>query len=122
MNIDQRSLGTVDGFDIVAYLVPDTDSAPTDFDCYSPEQIQAWREDEWQYVGTIVTASRAGIELGSASLWGSEYGFLPTVGYVSPLVGDGDKFVSGYGPGLISEAIAEAQAKLAELQQDRFRR
>jgi hypothetical protein len=114
--IETRRIGTVDGFDIDAVLTFDEDTRPFDFDCYDEETIAAWRADEWHYVGTIVTASRAGIELGSASLWSSEYGSLPGVhGWVSPLDGDGDEFVNGYGPDLIAEAIAEAQTTLAEL-------
>jgi hypothetical protein len=33
------------------------------------ERLRGWCNDEWSYVGVIVTASRNGIELGSASLW-----------------------------------------------------
>jgi len=38
------------------------------------ERLRAWCNDEWSYVGVIVTVSHAvtGIELGSASLWGIE--------------------------------------------------
>lgn len=36
------------------------------------EYLRAWCNDDWHYVGVIVTASRNGIELGEASLWGIE--------------------------------------------------
>jgi hypothetical protein len=36
------------------------------------EVLRAWCNDEWTWCGVIVTASRAGIELGCASLWGIE--------------------------------------------------
>lgn len=115
--LDTKKLPAIDGFDISARIVPDTDSSPLDVDCYSAEDIAAWREDQWSYVGTIVTASRHGIELGSASLWGSEYGSSPGWGNrsISPLDGEGEEFINGYGPGLIAEAVAEAKATVEKL-------
>jgi hypothetical protein len=114
MSIDSKDLGTIDGFDLAATLEPDHDSTPYDAECYDAQDIEAWRAGDWSYVGTVVTASKAGIELGSASLWGSESGYL-CGREVSPLDGDGDAFVNGYGPQLICEAIEEAQRKLGEL-------
>ncbi len=49
--IDRQSWGTVDGFDIVATVVPDTDA----------ETAGA--------VGVIVTASSNGVEYGADSIW-----------------------------------------------------
>ena len=114
--IDGKLVGVIDGFDIEAKLVPDVDTSPGEFDCYSDGDIAAWKRGDWSYVGTIVTASRVGVELGSSSLWGSEYGSRPGAGWVSPLDGEGDEFINGYGPQLIREAIGEATAKLEELQ------
>lgn len=114
--IDSKTVGVVDGFDITAGLVHDSDTTVDDFDCYDEKAIAAYYRDEWHYVGIIITASKAGVVLGESSLWGSEYGILPDVdGWVSPLDGDGENFVNGYGPELIAEAIAEAQAKIKEL-------
>lgn len=115
--IETKSLGTLEGFDIEARIVPD-DDAHTDEDwrLLDRDARDAYDREEWSYVGTIITASREGIELGSASLWGSEYGLIPGVwGWVSPLNGTGIDFVNGYGPDLIAEAIAEAKATLARL-------
>lgn len=36
------------------------------------ERLRAWCNDDWSYVGVIVTASRNGITLSIASLWGIE--------------------------------------------------
>ena len=36
------------------------------------EVLRAWCNDEWFWCGIVVTVSRDGIELGSASLWGIE--------------------------------------------------
>lgn len=114
--IDSRHVGTVEGFEIDAKLVHDCDTTPDEFDCYSDEQIAAWQADHWMFVGTIITASKAGLELGTSSLWGSEYGDMPGIEeFVNPLRGNGEEFVNGYGPDLIAEAITEARAMLKEL-------
>ncbi|WP_431911669.1 hypothetical protein [Nonomuraea jabiensis] len=57
----------------------DWDSKPFDADCYSDADIEAWRRDEWHYVGVIVTPVVAGIPIDAAedSLWGVEWGQLP---------------------------------------------
>jgi len=34
--IDSKHVGTIDGFDINAVLVPDTDTSTDDYDCYTP--------------------------------------------------------------------------------------
>lgn len=95
--IDSIDLGTVDGFDIRADMFPDTT-------CY-----------DWHYVGIIVTASRAGVDLGSDSIWGMQYGKLtPDSPFVDPLTGIGP-FANGYGPDLIDNAVADARLKLTEL-------
>jgi hypothetical protein len=115
--IDSRDLGRIRGFDIRAELHPDPDTRPQDFDCYTSADIQAWQHDQWSYVTTKITAARAGVELGAAYLSGSEHGYLPGVDrQVSPLDGDGEAFVNGYGPGLIDEAITEAEKTLTAIQ------
>lgn len=111
MNIDQKRIGNLDGFEIDARLVPDPDTDPRDYDCYDADQVAAFRLDCWQFVGVIVSASRAGVELGSSSLWAVEYGDMPGVDdFVNPLAD-----VHDYVDDLIPEAIAEARKRLAEL-------
>lgn len=116
--IDQKDIGQVNGFDITVYLVPDTDGDPRHDGCYSSAAVDAWLNDEWSYVGSVVVASRDGVELGTSSLWGSEYGWLPGAGrFVSPLdhADDPAAFVNGYGPSLIIEATAQAEETLRKL-------
>lgn len=60
------------GITFVATLEHDTDTRPTDFDCYTPEQIRDWKNDEWRYVGIVVTALFEGIEIDTESTWGCE--------------------------------------------------
>ncbi|UBV21691.1 MULTISPECIES: hypothetical protein [Mycolicibacterium] len=113
---DSRELGEIQGFDIRAELLPDPDPRPQEFDCYSAEDIDAWKQDQWFVVTTKITASRAGIELGNAYLGGSDYGQVPGAKrFVNPREGDGEDFVNGYGPQLIEEAIAEATEAVAKI-------
>lgn len=74
-HIDQRDIDH-DGTRYRVRVVIDDDARPYDADCYSPEDIAAWREGRWCYVGVILENS-AGEQV--AALWGVEYGSLPAV-------------------------------------------
>lgn len=109
MTLDARELDPRDGFDLTVTLEPDDATTPDDFDSYGAADVAAWHRGDWSYVGVVVTASRAGVELGRASIWGTEAGYSPGWdGYV-------DAFASGYVDDLIDEAIDEARARLAKL-------
>lgn len=114
--IDSRKVGVVEGFDIEAHLEPDIEWSVLE-NVEDDEQLRAaWLRDEWSFVSTVVTASRAGVPLGSSSLGGSQYGAIPGVsGWVSPLDGEGDQFINGYGPQMIDEAVTAAKQKLIEI-------
>lgn len=115
MNIlETKNLGVVDGFDITAYLVPDHDATPFEADCFDQNDIAGWRNDDWRFVGTIVKATKNGIELGESSIWASVYGVIGEKN-VNPLDGEGDEFVNGYGPQLIGDAVAAAKDAVAKL-------
>ncbi len=62
-------------FTVTITVVPDSDSSPFDDECYTADEVDAWRQGEWLYVGYVYTASRAGVALGEASIWGSEWDF-----------------------------------------------
>ena len=48
---------------------------PTDFDCYSEEDVKAWERGEWIYCGIVFHAEKNGVGLGIVeSLWGIEIG------------------------------------------------
>lgn len=118
--IETRKLPDRDGFQLTAVLVPDYTSTPDGADCYSPEDIEAWRCGNWQYVGVVVTALLKGVALGEASLWGVEDGYSP--GFKSETHPDGVVCAFGHTLGagendydLPGDAIAEAREKLAEL-------
>jgi len=63
-----------EGFDITAALHADTDSHVNDSDCYSPIKIKQWFNDEWFFVGVVLSVSKNGIMIDehAASLWGIE--------------------------------------------------
>lgn len=63
-----------DGFDLTATLEADTDSHVKDSDCYSLIKIKQWKNDEWFFVGVVISASKNGVELldHAASIWGTE--------------------------------------------------
>lgn len=100
-----------DGFDIAIYVVPDPDSNPFDADCYGDADIESWRNDEWHYVGFVYVARKAGVELGSASIWATEWGYPG--GNMESI----DDWIREdcYHPDLTAEAIADARATLARL-------
>lgn len=100
-----------EGFSVRIDVVPDSDSTPFDADCYSGSDIQAWRDGEWIYVGFIYTATREGVELGSASIWGTEWDF-PGGSIVSI---ESWMAENCYHPDLLDGALTEARATLARL-------
>jgi hypothetical protein len=65
------------------------------------ERLRAWCNDEWSYVGVIVTASRNDVELGSASVWGIE--------------SDAGDYLLETANELAADAIAEARETIAAL-------
>jgi hypothetical protein len=96
---------TREGFDLCARLVYDTDTKPTDFDCYDPEDVQRWRNDEWFYVGVVLSVSRNDVELSdhAASLWGVDCNFSDT----------SNAYLSEVARELEPEALDTARAELA---------
>jgi hypothetical protein len=109
--IETMSWGTVDGFDITARAVPDNDFGADAVVGFGLDVGAAYAAGEFCYVGVIVTASRAGVALGSDSIWGSEYGTIPGVGVVNPL-SDSDYM---YRADLIDNAVADARMRLTEI-------
>ena len=66
-----------DGFDFVATLAEDSDSHVDDSECYSKKQIEAWKNDEWFFVGVVVSVAKNSVMLEdhAASLWGNDCNF-----------------------------------------------
>ena len=122
--IAHKDLGVIRGFNVRAYIEYDEDTKPEHSECYSPEDVKAWDRNEWFFVSTTVEASLLGIVLGTAHLGGSEYGTMPGIEGgkpfdLNPLDGEGEQFVNSYGPGMIDDAIAEAEKVMARLIDER---
>lgn len=100
---------TREGFDFVARLQYDTDTKPTDFDCYDPEDVERWNRDEWFYVGVVLSVSRNGVELSdhAASLWGVDCNFSDT----------SNAYLSEVAQELEAEALETARAEMARIRQ-----
>lgn len=123
--IDSIDLGTVEGFDIRADLVPDTTFHYSEPDGdYTPEQIAWFNDGDWYYAGLIVTASRNGTDLGSDSLWAVETGTMPLDnGETDPCkrlldidpLRDSNGSLATYREDMVGNAIAEARLKLTQL-------
>lgn len=69
------------------------------------EVLRAWCNDEWFWCGIVVTVSRDDIELGSASLWGTEANYP----------GSRNEYLLEVANEIADEALAEAQAAVASL-------
>lgn len=103
--IEERYISNAQG-DWRIRLVPDPEARPFDADCYSAEDIEAWRKDEWSYVGVIVTDNKTGAD---ASLWAVEYGLMPetTIGM--------DQIIENYFDDLRAEVVRSLNERAAEL-------
>ena len=65
------------------------------------DSMGAWCRDDWSWIGVVVTASREGVELGSASLWGIE--------------SDAGAYLVDTANNLIAEALADAKARVERI-------
>lgn len=71
-----------DGFyvEFARIIIEDEDAAPTDYDCYSAEQIAAFRRGDWSYIGLraqarcMIVANGVGtfVNIDSPGIWGVE--------------------------------------------------
>lgn len=57
-------------------MIADYDTTPDEFDCYDTAAADAWRRDEWRYVGVIAEVHVLDVPMGEGSLWGIEHGSL----------------------------------------------
>lgn len=98
-----------EGFDLKARLEYDTDSNPEDVECYSPEDVQRWKNDDWFYVGVVLSVSRNGVELSdhAASLWGVDCNFSDT----------SNAYLAEVAQELQAEALDTARAELARIRE-----
>jgi hypothetical protein len=95
-----------EGFDLTATLERDDDTKPTDYECYSADDIQRWKDDEWFYGGLVVSVSINGVELSdhAASLWGIDCNF-----------GDDNSYLAEVAKELEGEALTKARAEAVRM-------
>jgi hypothetical protein len=98
---------TAQGFDLTATLEQDTDTKPADCECYDEADIRRWKNDDWFYVGVVVSVSFNGVELSdhAASLWGIDCNFNDT----------SNAYLSEVAQELQDEAIKEAKTQAARI-------
>lgn len=98
---------TAEGFELVATLEHDTDTKPTDYECYSVDRIKRWKNDEWFYVGVVIAVLFNGHEITdhAASLWGIECN----------LSKKSNAYLSEVAQELQCEAIKEAKTQAARI-------
>lgn len=105
--IDSRVID-YQGVSVTVSLDFDHDTRSSDHDCYSPEDLAAWRRDEWCYVE--VTVALTDCPNVFDSLWGVEYGTAPSWSV------DMDKIVSEHPvPDMLGELLPQVQAEHAKL-------
>lgn len=94
-------------FTIQASIVPDNDTRATDFDCYTPKQLEAWKRGDWQLYGMILSVWVDDYRLDShaASLWGIDCNFP----------GDTNWHLQEIANDLLVEALARAETIRASL-------
>ena len=65
------------GFTIRAAIAEDYDASPSDYNCYTEEQIKQWKNGSWFFCGVVLLVYKAGVCLSdrAASLWGIECNF-----------------------------------------------
>lgn len=99
-----------DGFTIRIDVVQDSDYKPHDAECFTAEDIEAWNNDEWFFVGYVYTATKNGIELGEASIWGNPWDFPGGESSIDAWIAE-----DYYHADLIRKAVTEARASIAKL-------
>jgi hypothetical protein len=95
------------GFTLTARIKCDDATRPGEFDCYSEEEIEGWKNGDWYYVGIVVSAEYKGwlLEDPVASLWGLECG----------LTEDSGDYLSEIAAAMLVEELQVAKVELAKL-------
>jgi hypothetical protein len=96
-----------DGFDLTATLEHDQDSHVDDSEWYSPIKIKQWKNDDWFFVGVVISVSKNNIELldHAASIWGTECNFNKR----------SNRHLAGLAQDMESEAISAAKVRITEI-------
>lgn len=103
---DTRSID-IGPFTIRATIAADYDTRPTDFDCYEKEAIKAWNNDEWSFVGIVLSVwiDDVCLDKHAASIWGVDCNYPNS----------DNRHISEIADDCLPEAIATAEAIAATL-------
>ena len=84
-----------------ATLEHDNDSRPEDSECYTLEQIAAWKREDWFFVGVVLSVHIGDRVLDdhAASLWAVDCNFM----------GSDNSYLSDVADELLPEALAAAK-------------
>ena len=105
--LDDSITWTAEGFTLIATLHPDEDTIIDDFECYSHRDIKRWHNNEWFYVGVVVSVYFDDVELSdhAASLWGVDCNFSKT----------SNAYLAEVAQELQAEALSTAKAEAAKI-------
>ena len=96
--------GVPDGYRLALTVHDDTASRPDDV---FSEDVKAWREDRWRYVGIeVAVVDDDGIELASDAVWGFE------LGDYWPMSTDAQIWAHAVDGGVVDMAIQSATARI----------
>lgn len=117
--MSKTKFAEVAGADVFLSLTYDPFSGPEDDDGLTPKQVQAWKEDEWFYYIATVSIELDGIEIGSASYGGLEYGHFTFTNEQDEVIkkewiSEADIW-SYVGDELQGEAMSHAEENIAKL-------
>lgn len=95
------------GFTVTARIVHDEITTPTDYEGIPPEMVEAWKKDEWDYSGVVLSVEYNGVLLDAhaASLWGIERNYP----------GGDNSYFAEVAEELLPDAVSRASEALEEL-------
>ena len=96
---DASFVGEVDDITYTARVEVDLDSNPNDFECYSDEQITAWKNEDWFFGMIIISAEKNG--------WVKDH--LSVVGAYDCNLGDDNSYLLEAANEQLKEAIEAAK-------------
>lgn len=109
---------TRDGIGYRVTLFLDTDANPNDADCYTSEDVKAWRNDEWCYVTVKVAALIPGYDVSETDdyLGSVEYAPLGYAGF-SGVTLDDDYMRDVHPVPEMIDVVRQALARLRDSEQ-----
>lgn len=120
--IDTMKAGHIEGFDLYLSIHFDEFASPEDDDGLTAKQLEAYKNNEWQYVVAVVEAYKFGICLGQASYGMIEHGLLTLTDENDRVLGTKSvniKDINDYvGAELAGEAISQAEEKISEIREE----